>query len=56
MSKQTVLKIKDIIGNAMSNCQKNIKYEMLEYIMKTIIFEKMEMRQSFFQEILNVDK
>jgi len=37
----------------MSSCAKKMKYEILEYIMKGVIFEKKKLRESFMQEILN---
>lgn len=46
-------KIKDIVGEIMGSCQKTLKYGILEYIMKGVIFEKKKLRESFMQEILN---
>lgn len=45
-------KIKDIVGEIMGSCQKQLKYEILEYIMKGVIFEKKMLRESFMQEVL----
>ena len=46
-------RIKDIVGEVMSCCQKKMKYDILENIMKGVIFEKKKLRESFMQEILN---
>jgi len=45
-------KIKDIVGGIMADCSKNMKYEILQYIMKGVIFKKKKLRESFMQEIL----
>ena len=49
----TIERIKDIVGEIMSSCQKKMKYESLETIMKGVIFQKKKLRESFMQEILN---
>ena len=49
----TIERIKDIVGEIMSSCQKKMKYEILETIMKGVIFQKKKLRESFMQEILN---
>lgn len=49
----TIERIKDIVGEIMSSCQKKMKYEILEAIMKGVIFQKKKLRESFMQEILN---
>lgn len=49
----TIERIKDIVGEIMSTCEKMLKYEILEYIMKGVVFEKKKLRESFLQEILN---
>lgn len=46
-------RIKDIVGEIMSSCEKNMKYQILEYIMKGVVFDKKILRESFLQEILN---
>lgn len=46
-------KIKDIVGSIMGTCPNTMKYEILEVIMKGVIFEKKKLRDSFMQEILN---
>mmetsp|Transcript_483 Transcript_483/g.484 ORF Transcript_483/g.484 Transcript_483/m.484 type:complete len:85 (+) Transcript_483:674-928(+) len=46
-------RVKDIVGEIMSSCQKHMKYHILEYIMKSVIFHKKRLRESFMQEILN---
>ena len=45
-------KIKDIVGEIMGSCQKQLKYEILEYIMIGVIFEQKMLRESFMQELL----
>lgn len=45
-------KIKDIVGEIMGSCQKQLKYEILEYIMIGVIFERKMLRESFMQELL----
>jgi hypothetical protein len=45
-------KIKDIVGLILANCTKNMKYEVLEYIMRGVIFKKQKLRESFMQEVL----
>ena len=49
----TIERIKDIVGEIMSSCAGKMKYEILEIIMKGVIFEKKKLRESFMQEILN---
>ena len=43
----TIERIKDIVGEIMSTCEKKMKYEILEYIMKGVVFEKKKLRESF---------
>ena len=43
--------IKDVIGEIMSSCTKK-KYNLLEYVMKMVLFEKNPLRDSFLQEVL----
>lgn len=43
----TIERIKDIVGEIMSSCQKKMKYEILETIMKGVIFQKKKLRESF---------
>ena len=45
-------RIKDIVGEIMNSCQ-DLKYEILENIMKGVVFQEMKLRESFMQEILN---
>lgn len=49
----TIERIKDIVGEIMSSCQKKMKYNILENIIKGVIFENKKLRESFMQEILN---
>jgi len=49
----TIERIKDIVGEIMCHCQKKMKYEILQNIMKGVIYEKKKLRESFMQEILN---
>ena len=37
----------------MSNCQKEMRYDILHKIMQSVQFQKKRIRQSFVQEILN---
>ena len=46
-------RIKDIVGEIMATCAKNMKYQILEYIMKGVVFDKKTLRESFLQEILH---
>ena len=45
-------RIKDIVGEIMASCAGKMKYEILEIIMKGLVFEKKKLRESFMQEIL----
>ena len=47
----TIERVKDIVGEIMS-ATKNFKYDILENIMKGVIFEGKKIRESFMQEIL----
>lgn len=49
----TIETIKDIVGVIMSSCQNKLSYDILETIMKGVVFEKKKLRESFMQEILN---
>jgi hypothetical protein len=49
----TIERIKDIVGEIMSSCAGKMRYEILEIIMKGVLFEKKKLRESFMQEILN---
>ena len=49
----TIERIKDIVGEIMCHCQKKMKYEILQNIMKGVIYEKKKLRESFMQEVLN---
>ena len=49
----TIERIKDIVGEIMSSCAGKMKFEILEVIMKGVIFENKKLRESFMQEILN---
>ena len=56
MSRKAVLtieRIKDIVGEIMSTCTKKMNYEIIEYIMRGVVYEKKKVRESFLQEILN---
>ena len=37
----------------MSICKSELEYDIMEYIMKGVIFEKKSLRESFMQEVLN---
>lgn len=43
----TIERIKDIVGEIMNSCQKKMKYEILETIMRGVIFQKKRLRESF---------
>lgn len=47
----TIERIKDVVGEIMGSC-KNLKYEILNKIMRGVIFEQKRLRESFMQEIL----
>ena len=49
----TIERIKDIVGEIMSSCQKKLNYEIIEYIMRGVVYDKKKLRESFLQEILN---
>jgi hypothetical protein len=49
----TIERIKDIVGEIMNTCTKNMNYDILEYIMRGVVFHKKKLRESFLQEILN---
>lgn len=40
----TIERIKDVVGEIMNSCAKKMKYEILEKIMKGVIFEKKKVR------------
>ena len=48
----TIDRIKDILSEIMYTCQKKMKYQILEYIVKGVIFERKNIRESFIQELL----
>jgi hypothetical protein len=48
----TIERIKDIVGGIMGSCQKKMRYELCEAIVKGVVFEKRPLRQSFMQEVL----
>ena len=37
----------------MSSCRKKLNYEIIEYIMRGVVYDKKKLRESFLQEILN---
>ena len=47
----TIERIKDVVGEIMGSCR-NLKYEVLNKIMRGVIFEQKKLRESFMQEIL----
>ena len=49
----TIERIKDIVGEIMGSCAGKMKYEILEVIVKGVIFEGKKLRESFMQEVLN---
>ena len=46
----TIERIKDIVGEIMSSCAGKMKFEILEVIMKGVVFEKKKLRE---KEIYN---
>jgi hypothetical protein len=48
----TIERIKDIVGEVMNTCAKTMRYEILQKIMKGVIFHQKRLRESFMQEIL----
>lgn len=51
----TIERIKDVVGEIMGSC-KNLKYEVLNKIMRGVIFEQKKLRESFMQEILKAQE
>jgi hypothetical protein len=49
----SIERIKDIVGEIMSNCEKKMKYDIIQQIMKGVVYEGKKLRESFLQEILN---
>lgn len=49
----TIERIKDIVGEIMANCPKAMNYEIIEYIMRNVVYETKKLRESFLQEILH---
>lgn len=49
----SIERIKDIVGEIMGTCEKKMKYDIIEYIMKGVVYERKKLRESFLQEILN---
>jgi hypothetical protein len=45
-------RIKDIVGEIMNTCSKTMRYEILQKIMRGVIFDQKRLRESFMQEIL----
>jgi len=43
----TIERIKDIVGEIMSTCTKKLNYEIIEYIMRGVVYEKKKLRESF---------
>ena len=43
----TIERIKDIVGEIMNTCERKMKYEIIEYIMRGVVFEKKILRESF---------
>ena len=48
----TIERIKGIVGGIMGSCQKKMRYELCEVIVKGVVFEKRPLRQSVMQEVL----
>lgn len=48
----TIERIKDIVGEIMTTCEKKMKYSILEKVMRSVVFDKKMLRESFMQEIL----
>ena len=48
----TIAKIKDSIAEVICHCKQHMQYELLQSMMRTIIFNKKPLRQSFIQETL----
>ena len=51
----TIERIKDVVGEIMGSCR-NLKYEVLNKIMRGVIFEQKKLRESFMQEILKAQE
>lgn len=51
----TIERIKDVVGEIMGSC-KDLKYEILNKIMRGVIFEQKRLRESFMQEILKAQE
>jgi len=49
----TIEKVKDIVGEIICSCPKTAKFEIMQKIVRNMVFKKEKMRQSFMQEILN---
>jgi len=51
----TIERIKDVVGEIMGSCR-DLKYEILNKIMRGVIFEQRRLRESFMQEILKAQE
>jgi hypothetical protein len=51
----TIERIKDVVGEIMGSCR-DLKYEILNKIMRGVIFEQRRLRESFMQEILRAQE
>lgn len=51
----TIERIKDVVGEIMGSC-KDLKYTILNKIMRGVIFEQKRLRDSFMQEILKAEE
>ena len=49
----TIEKVKDIVGEIICSCPKTVKFEIMQKIVRNMVFRGEKMRQSFMQEILN---
>lgn len=52
----TIERVKEIIGEILSTCEKQFEYQMIEFVMKKVLFENQLLRDSFLQEILDAAK
>ena len=48
-----VEKIKDIAAEVMSTCEEKLKFELLQVILKGVMYKNQILRDSFMQEILS---
>lgn len=49
----TIENVRDIIGLITASCAEKMEFEIVEYIMKGVVYENRRLRPSFVQEILS---